>query len=107
MVIICLYIIEMKQMIVFFSERNTCIAFCFLCVKIEGWGESNCLSVAKIRLKIYLYSTILFVCMEQLYMEALLIHWQTSLKFSSEYRNLQIPEISQKNHRPIHPDIFF
>ena len=42
--------------------------------------------------------------MEQLYIEALLIHWHTGLKFSSENRNPQIPEIGQKN-RSIHPDI--
>ena len=40
--------------------------------------------------------------MEQLYIEALLIHWHTGLKFSSENRNPQIPEIGQKNW-PIHP----
>ena len=40
--------------------------------------------------------------MEQLYIEALLIHWHTGLKFSSENRNPQIPEIGQKN-RSIHP----
>ena len=38
-----------------------------LCVNIVG-GVTNCLSVAKVGLKIYSYSTILFVsCMEQLY----------------------------------------
>ena len=74
----------------------------FVC-KYSGWGDSNCLSVAKIGLKIYSYSTIFFVsCMEQLYIETLLIHWHTSLKFSSENRNPQIPEIGRKN-RPIHP----
>ena len=41
--------------------------------------------------------------MEQLYIEALLIHWHTGLKFSSENRNPQIPEIGRKN-RPIHPN---
>ena len=41
--------------------------------------------------------------MEQLYIEALLIHWHTGLKFSSENRNPQIPEIGRKN-RSIHPD---
>ena len=40
--------------------------------------------------------------MEQLYIEALLIHWRTRLKFSSENRNPQIPEIGRKNW-PIHP----
>ena len=40
--------------------------------------------------------------MEQLYIEALLIHWHTGLKFSSENRNPQIPEIGRKNW-PIHP----
>ena len=40
--------------------------------------------------------------MEQLYIEALLIHWHTGLKFSSENRNPQIPEIGRKN-RSIHP----
>ena len=71
--------------------------------KYSGLGDSNCLSVAKIGLKIYSYSTILFVsCMEQLYIEALLIHWHTGLKFSSENRNPQIPKIGRKN-RPIHP----
>ena len=39
--------------------------------------------------------------MEQLYIEALLIHWHTGLKFSSENRNPQIPEIDRKN-RSIH-----
>ena len=40
--------------------------------------------------------------MEQLYIEALLINWHTGLKFSSENRNPQIPEIGRKN-RSIHP----
>ena len=44
----------------------------FVC-KYSGWGDSNCLSVAYIRLKIYSYSTIFESCMEHLYMEALLI----------------------------------
>ena len=35
-------------------------------------------------------------------MEALLIHWHSGLKFSSENRNPHIPEIGRKN-RPIHP----
>ena len=72
--------------------------------KYSGWGDSYCLSVALIGLKIYSYSSILFFvsCMEQLYIEALLIHWHTGLKFSSENRNPQIPEIGRKN-RPIHP----
>ena len=43
--------------------------------------------------------------MEQLYIEALLIHWHTGLKFSSENRNPQIPEIGRKNW-PIHPKQF-
>ena len=34
----------------------------FVC-KYSGWGDSNCLSVAKIGLKIYSYSTILFCIM--------------------------------------------
>ena len=70
----------------------------FVC-KYSGWGDSNCLSVAKIGLKIYSYSTILFVsCMEQLYIEALLIHCSyTGLKYSSENRNPQIPEILSTN----------
>ena len=40
--------------------------------KYSGWGDSNFLSVAKIGLKIYSYSTIRFFesCMEQLYIEA-------------------------------------
>ena len=42
--------------------------------------------------------------MEQLYIEALLIHWHTGLKYSSENRNPQIPEIGRKN-RPIHPKV--
>ena len=75
----------------------------FVC-KYSGWGDSNCLSVAKIGLKIYSYSTIFFVsCMEQLYIEALLIHWHTGLKFSSVNRNPQIPETGRKN-RSIHPE---
>ena len=78
----------------------------FVC-KYSGWGhwgDSNCLSVAKKGLKIYSYSTILFEsCMEQLYIEALLIHWHTGLKFSSVNRNPQIPEIGRKN-RSIHPN---
>ena len=36
-------------------------------------------------------------------MEALLIHWHTRLKFSSENRYPQILEISLKD-RPIHPN---
>ena len=40
--------------------------------------------------------------MEQLYIEALLIHWHSGLKFSSENRNPRIPEIGLKNW-PIHP----
>ena len=70
--------------------------------KYSGWGDSNCLSVAKIGLKIYSYSTIFVSYIEQLYIEALLIHWHTGLKFSSEKRNPQIPEIGRKN-RSIHP----
>ena len=74
----------------------------FVC-KYSGWGGSNCLYAAKIWPKIYSYSTILFVsCMEQLYIEELLIHWHTGLKFSSENRNPQIPEIGRKI-RSIHP----
>ena len=80
----------------------------FVC-KYSGWGDSYCLCVAKIGLKIYSYSTILFVsCMEQLYIEALLIHWhsgESCLKFSSKNRNPQIHEIGQKN-RPIHPKVW-
>ena len=72
----------------------------FVC-KYSGWGDSKCLSVAKIGLKIYSYYTILFCIMYgQLYIEALLIHWHSGLKFSSENRNPQIPEIGRKN-RPI------
>ena len=37
-------------------------------------------------------------------MEALLIHWHISLKFNSENRNTQTPEIGRKN-RPFHPQI--
>ena len=29
--------------------------------KKSGWGDSNCASVAKVELKIYSYSTVLFV----------------------------------------------
>ena len=42
--------------------------------------------------------------MEQLYIEALLIHWHIGLKFSFENRDPKIPEIGQKNW-PIHPEI--
>ena len=52
--------------------------------------------MAKIGLKIYSYSTILF-CF--LYGGVV---WHTGLKFSSKNRNPQIPEIIRKN-RPIHP----
>ena len=34
----------------------------FVC-KYSGWGDSNCLSVAKVGLNIYSYSTILFCIM--------------------------------------------
>ena len=75
----------------------------FVC-KYSGWADSNCLSVAKIGFNIYSYSTILLSCMEQLYIKALLIHWHTGLKFSSENRNPQIPEIGRKN-RSIHSEV--
>ena len=42
--------------------------------------------------------------MEQLYIEALLIHWHTGLKFSSENRDPQILEVGRKNW-PIHPKV--
>ena len=45
----------------------------FVC-KYSGWGDSNCLSLAKIGLYIFVS------CMEQFYIEALLIHWHTCLK---------------------------
>ena len=75
----------------------------FVC-KYSGWGDSNCLSVAKIGLNLFIHTPLFFFvsCMEQLYIEALLIHWHTGLKFSSENRNPQIPEIG-RNNWPIHP----
>ena len=55
----------------------------FVC-KYSGWGDSNCLSVAKLWLKIFSYSTILFFI---LIFCCFTIHFNTHITFlKSEYK---------------------
>ena len=74
-----------------------------LCVNIVGGVTVIvCLQLKKGLIFIHTPLFVFVSCMKQFYIEALLIQRHTSLKFNSENRNPQIPEIGRKNW-PIHP----